>query len=185
MSILPIYLYGADLLRKKAKPVRDFDDSLIELIHSMFETMHNANGIGLAASQVGVLDRVIVVDISDMEEGKGTKPMVLINPEVIARVGEASMEEGCLSIPGVRDTLKRSEKVTVRFKDGSFSDATVEVTGLLGRVILHEIDHLNGVLFTDYLSPARRRSHKSQLENIRKGEIEINYPVVQPETVPR
>jgi len=185
MPILPIYLYGADVLRKKAKPVREFDDTLIELIQSMFETMHNANGIGLAANQVGVLNRVIVVDISDMEEGKGTKPMVLINPELASKEGESSVEEGCLSIPGVRDIVPRSENVTVKFRDGSLQDATIEAAGLLGRVIQHEIDHLNGVLFTDYLTPTRRRMHKPQLENIRKGEIEVNYSVVLPETVPK
>jgi peptide deformylase len=185
MRILPIYLYGADVLRKKARPVREFDDALIELIQNMFETMRSGNGIGLAANQVGVLERVIVVDISDVEEGKGTKPVVLINPEVISQTGECSMEEGCLSIPGVRDVVLRAEKITVRFKDGSFNDVTLEATGLLGRVILHEIDHLNGVLFTDYFSPVRRRAQRPQLDAIRKGEIEVSYPVVLPETVPK
>jgi peptide deformylase len=185
MPILPIYLYGADILRKKAKPVREFDDTLIELIQSMFETMHNASGVGLAANQVGSLKRVIVVDISDVEEGKGTKPMVLINPEVVSKEGGSSLEEGCLSIPGVRDNVSRSDRVTVRFKDGSFRDATIEAFGLLGRVIQHEIDHLNGVLLTDYLSAEKRRTHKAQLDAIRRGEIEVNYPVVLPETVPK
>jgi peptide deformylase len=185
MRILPIYLYGADVLRKKARPVREFDDNLVELIQNMFETMRSANGIGLAANQVGILERVIVIDISDVEEGKGTKPVVLINPEVISKTGECSMEEGCLSIPGVRDTVIRAEKITVRFKDGSFNDVTLEATGLLGRVILHEIDHLNGVLFTDYFSPVRRRAQRPQLDAIRKGEIEVSYPVVLPETVPK
>ena len=185
MSILPIYLYGADILRKKSKAVRELDDSTIELIQSMFDTMHNASGIGLAANQVGVLQRVIVADITDMEEGKGTKPVVLINPEVLAKTGEWSMEEGCLSIPSVRDVVKRAEAITVRFRDGGFKEVTQEVTGLLGRVISHEIDHLNGVLFTDYLSAAERRAHKSRLESIKSGEIEVSYPVALPETVLR
>jgi peptide deformylase len=185
MPVLPIYLYGAEVLRKKAKPVRNFDDTLIELIRSMFETMHNASGVGLAANQVGSLNRVIVVDISDVEEGKGTKPMVLINPEVIAKEGESSLEEGCLSIPGVRDVVSRPEKVIVRFKDGSFQDSTIEASGLLGRVIQHEIDHLNGVLITDHVSAVKQRMHKAQLDAIGKGEIEVNYPVVLPETVPK
>jgi peptide deformylase len=185
MPILPIYLYGSDFLRKKAKPVQEFDDALIELVQSMFETMHSANGVGLAANQVGVLSRVIVVDLSEMEEGKGTKPMVLINPEVTSKEGESSLDEGCLSIPGVRDIVSRSEKVAVRFKDGSFQDATLEAVGLLGRVIQHEIDHLNGVLITDHLSAGKRRAHKAQLEAIRRGEIEVSYSVVSPETVPK
>jgi peptide deformylase len=185
MPILPICLYGSDILRKKAKPVQEFDDALIELVQSMFETMHSANGVGLAANQVGVLKRVIVVDISDLEDGKGTKPMVLINPEVVSEEGESSLEEGCLSIPGVRDIVSRSEKVTIRFKDGGFQDTTIEVAGLLGRVIQHEIDHLNGVLITDHVSAAKRRAHKAQLDAIRRGEIEVNYSVVSPETVPK
>lgn len=185
MPILPIYLYGADVLRKKAKPVRELDDTLIELIHSMFETMYHANGIGFAANQVGDLNRVIVIDISDTEEGKGTKPIVLINPEVVAKEGESSLEEGCLSIPGVRDIVPRPEKLTLKFKDGDFQDAAIDAPGLLGRVIQHEIDHLNGVLFTDYLSPAKRRAHKAQLDAIRKGEVEVNYSVVVPDAVPK
>jgi len=152
MPVLPIYLYGADVLRKKA---------------------------------VGSLNRVIVVDISDVEEGKGTKPMVLINPEVFAKEGESSSEEGCLSIPGVRDVVSRPEKVNVRFKDGSFQDSTIEAYGLLGRVIQHEIDHLNGVLITDHFSAVKQRMHKAQLDAIGRGEIEVNYLVVLPETVPK
>jgi peptide deformylase len=185
MAILPIYLYGADVLRKKAKPVRELDDMLIELIHIMFETMYHAGGIGFAANQVGDLNRVIVIDISDTEEGKATKPMVLINPEVVSKEGESSLEEGCLSIPGVRDIVSRPKNLTIKFKDGDFQDASVEAPGLLGRVIQHEIDHLNGVLFTDHLSPAKRRAHKAQLDAIRKGEIDVSYPVVVPDAVPK
>ncbi len=185
VSVLPIYLYGADVLRKKAKPIATLDDSVIELVHDMFDTMHNANGIGLAANQVGVLQRVIVLDISDMEEGKGTKPMVLINPRVLETSGEWTLEEGCLSIPEVRDQVKRAEKVKVLYRDGSFNEVVIETTGLLGRVILHEIDHLNGVLFTDYLNSAKRRLHRAKLESIRRGEVEVKYPIVVMETVPR
>lgn len=185
MPVLPIYLYGADILRKKSKPVSELDDETIGLIRDMFDTMYNANGIGLAANQVGVPRRVIVVDISEMEEGKGTKPMVLINPEVVAKEGEWVFEEGCLSIPEVRDEIKRSEKVTVRFRDGAFKETVLETSGLLGRVILHEIDHLNGVLFTDYLNLIKRRLHKTKLDSIRRGEVQVKYPVALAETVPR
>jgi peptide deformylase len=185
LSVLPIYLYGADVLRKKAKPVSALDDDTIELIQNMFDTMHHANGMGLAANQVGVLQRVIVVDISELEEGKGTIPMVLINPEVVKTSGEWVMEEGCLSIPGVRDEVKRAERVAVRYRDGGFNEVLLETAGLLGRVILHEIDHLNGVLFTDYFAPAKRRLNKPKLERILKGEVEVNYPVALAETVPR
>jgi peptide deformylase len=183
MAILPIYLYGAGVLRKKAKPVRELDETVIELIHNMFETMYHANGVGFAANQVGDLNRVIVIDISDTEEGKGTRPMVLINPEVLSREGESSLEEGCLSIPGVRDIVSRPEKLGVKFKDGDFQNATIQAPGLLGRVIQHEIDHLNGVLFIDHLSAAKRREHKAQLDAIPKGEIEVKYSIVLPDAV--
>jgi peptide deformylase len=183
LSILPIYLYGSDALRRKAKLVSELTNERIELIHDMFETMHKANGIGLAGNQVGVLERIIVLDISDVEGNEAVPPMVLINPAVKESSGERELEEGCLSIPGVRDQVRRAEKVTVEFRDGGFNEVKLETDGLLARVILHEIDHLNGVFFTDLLSPARRRLHKSALEKIRAGEVEVNYPVVLPETV--
>ncbi len=183
MSALPIYLYGADVLQKKAKPVKEFANSIIKLIYDLFETMHNANGIGLAANQVGVLERVIVIDISELEEGKGTKPIVLINPEVLERQGEGEMEEGCLSIPEIRDQVKRAETVRVRFKDANFQTVELETKGLLGRVILHEIDHLNGILFIDHLSSAKRRLLKSKLNKIKRGEVEVSYPIAVSESV--
>lgn len=156
----------------------------------MFDTMHAASGIGLAANQVGKLQRVIVVDISDIEEDKETMdpetkrrfkphpPIALINPELISSEGTWTMEEGCLSIPNVRDQVERDEKITVRYKDTNFRDVQLETDGLLARVILHEIDHLNGVLFVDHLSPQRRRVHREQLKKIQQGEFEVEYPVV-------
>ena len=156
----------------------------------MFDTMHNANGIGLAANQVGSLDRVIVVDISDSEAQDGVqtppedrKPMVLINPEVISQEGKWSMEEGCLSIPDIRDDVERAEKVRVRYMDLEFKGQELEADGLLGRVLLHEIDHLNGVLFIDHLSYVKQKLLRGRLNRVRKGEMEVNYPVVS-EVVP-
>jgi len=187
--ILPIYTYGTKVLRAKAKPVHNIDESIIKLIMDMFDTMHAASGIGLAATQVGKLHRVIVVDISDVERDdetdaeratrfKAHPPIALINPDVVNADGRWSMEEGCLSIPGVRDVVERAERITVHYKDTNLRDVELQADGLLARVIQHEIDHLNGVLFLDHLSPQSRKQHKEQLKKIQKGEFEVDYPVV-------
>lgn len=191
MALLPIYLYGSDVLRQKAKPVKDLDNETIKLIYDLLETMYKSNGIGLAATQVGSMKRVVVVDVTpteeDKEDGEGEvspveasqpKKLVLINPEVLDRSGLWTMEEGCLSIPDVRADVDRPETVRIRFRNANFEENTMEVTGLLGRVILHEIDHLDGVLFIDYLSSAKRTLLRSKLKKIKKGEVETSYPIV-------
>jgi len=179
LSILPIHTYGQPSLRKKAKPVRAVDDDLVKFVQDMFETMHNAHGIGLAANQVGTLRRVIVIDVSDMgEEYKDEKPLVLLNPQVIQSEGEWTMEEGCLSIPDIRDDVTRAETIRVQFKDLDFKDQEIRADGLLARVILHEIDHLDGVLFIDHLGAVKRKLLTGRLNKIRKGEVEIEYPFV-------
>ena len=178
MKVLPIYLYGTDVLHKKAKAIKKIDDEILKLIMDMFETMRKASGIGLAANQVGSLHRVIVIDISEIEEHKDVKPMVLINPEIVEQEGQWVMEEGCLSIPDVRDDVERAESMTVHYKDTNFNDQELKAGGILGRVILHEVDHLNGILFLDHLSPAKRKVHHDALKNIQRGEIEVPYPVV-------
>lgn len=195
--ILPIYTYGTKILRTKAKPLRNIDESTIKLVMDMFDTMHATKGVGLAATQVGKLHRVLVVDISDIEEEKEEEttessdgippnrerfkshpPIALINPEVISMDGQWSMEEGCLSIPDVRDSVEREENIMIRYKDTNFREVELQADGLLARVILHEIDHLNGVVFIDHLSPQKRKAHKEQLKKIQKGEFEVDYPVV-------
>ena len=192
MSILPIYTYGSGLLRKKSKPVAELSDSVIALIYDMVETMQNAGGIGLAANQVGSLDRLIVVDISEVKEDEGEelrlkndepKKLVLINPEVVHSDGSWSLEEGCLSIPQVRGNVTRTENIRVRFRDANFRESELECGGLLSRVILHEIDHLNGILFLDHLGKEELKRHKEQLERIQRGEVEIVYPIVTAEAV--
>ncbi|MEE9187301.1 MAG: peptide deformylase [Bacteroidota bacterium] len=194
MSVQPIFLFGADVLRKKAKPVAGLTDGVIKLIYDMLETIRNGRGIGLAANQIGVLERVIVVDISDVKEEEGEnlrlsedepKKAILINPEVLHVEGSWAMEEGCLSIPEVRDKVERPERIHVRCKDANFRDGELTCSGLLGRVILHEIDHLNGILFLDYLSKSELKKHKVQLDRIRRGEIDVAYPVVAAEPVDR
>lgn len=192
MSVLPIYLYGCDVLRARAKSVTALDDSLVRLIYDMFETMHNANGIGLAATQVCELRRVIVIDISaaledENEDGEsksaqppseGPRTLVVINPEIVSAEGSWLMEEGCLSIPEVRGEVERAENIRVKFRDANFNEVELSANGLLGRVILHEMDHLDGTLFTDHLSGAKKTLLKPKLNRIKKGEVDASYPVV-------
>jgi len=193
MSILPIYLFGTKILKQKANPINSIDDSAIQLIYNMFETMHKANGIGLAATQVGDLRRVITVDISDVTESNAEgemedaahptspdlpKTLALINPEIIGEEGEWTIEEGCLSIPNVRGEVQRAEKVRIRYQDSEFKVQEILADGLLARVILHEMDHLDGVLFVDRVAKTKRSLLLPKLRKIRKGEIEVEYPVV-------
>jgi peptide deformylase len=190
-SRLPIYLFGSEVLRKKARPVRELDDTVIKLMYDMVETMHRANGIGLAATQVGELRRMLVVDVSAIErsgkedeEGESEPPeteakiLVIINPEVVKEEGSCSMEEGCLSIPELRAEVTRPEKITVKFRDANFDEVELAAEGMLGRVILHEIDHLDGVLFTDRIGKTRRAMLKSELRKIEKGEVDTSYPAI-------
>lgn len=185
MAVLPIYIYDQPVLRKKAKPVRHVDETLRKLVEDMFETMHQANGIGLAANQVGSLHRVIVVDIGEVDESKDPaashtvkKPMAFLNPEVVWDEGKWVMEEGCLSIPEIREEVERAETIRVKYKDVDFEDRELEASGLFARVILHEIDHLNGVLFIDRVGAVKRKLLRGRLNKIAKGEVEVNYPIV-------
>jgi peptide deformylase len=178
LSVLPVYTYDQAVLRKKAKPVRGIEPGLVRLVEDMFETMHQASGIGLAANQVGSLQRVIVVDVSCMEETKDLAPLAMLNPEMIHEEGSWSMEEGCLSIPDIREEVERAETIGVRYKDLDFKDCELNTGGLLARVVLHEIDHLNGILFVDHLNAVKRKLLRGRLNKIRRGEMEVSYPVV-------
>ncbi len=178
MSVLPIYTYGAPVLRKKAHPVKQVTDDVVGLIMDMFETMRKAGGIGLAATQVGEVQRVVVIDVSETEGLADVKPFSMINPEVLEQSGSVRIEEGCLSIPDVRDEVDRAERIRIHFRDSNFDEVEAEVSGLLARVILHEIDHLNGVLFLDHLTPQRKTVHQEKLKQIQRGEMEVSYPVV-------
>lgn len=180
MAQLPIYIYDDPLLRRKARAVREVDPELRKLADDMMETMRSAHGIGLAANQVGSLQRIIVVDVSGMEETPDVPPLVLINPEVVHEEGSWTMEEGCLSIPDIREDVERPELVRVRFKDLDFKDHEIEAGGILSRVILHELDHLNGVLFIDRLGAVKRKLLRGRLNKIRRGEYEAAYPVASP-----
>ena len=193
MAVLPIYLFGTDILKKKAKPVLRADDSLHKLVYDMFETMEKANGIGLAATQVGNERRVVVVDIGSVDEGNAegeeeddarpTSPdlprtLALINPEILESTGLHAREEGCLSLPFVHGEVERPDKISIRFFDPEFQEQEIVADGLLARVIQHEMDHLDGILFIDRMSKTKRSLLLPKLRKIRRGEVEKNYPAV-------
>jgi len=191
MSTLPIYLYGSEVLRKKAKPIQKLDDAAIKLMYDLAETMHKANGIGLAATQVGELRRMLVVDLAaiergakDEDEGKvpqeqyEAKVLVMINPEMKVMEGSVTMEEGCLSIPDLRAEVDRPARIIVKYLDVNFEAAELTADGLLARVVQHEADHLDGVMFVDKIGKTRRALLRSELKKIEKGEVDTSYPSI-------
>lgn len=183
MSVLPIVTYEDDVLYKKADPVKTNSDQFQTLVDDMFDTMYNADGVGLAAPQVGKLLRVFVTDAApfydDESDEEPPEPMAFINPKITLESDETvTMEEGCLSIPEVLGPVTRPEKVVVKFKDRDFKNQKLEVKGPLARVIQHELDHLNGVLFVDHLSFFKKKLVSSKLKALAEGSVEIEYPVV-------
>lgn len=164
MALLQILEFPDPRLRTRAQPVTQFDASLRKLVDDMFETMYSAPGIGLAATQVNVSKRLLVIDISDRRD----QPLVLINPDVVAREGVEETEEGCLSVPGVFDKVTRAEKILVRALDRDGKPFELEADGLLAVCIQHEIDHLDGKLFVDYLSELKRTRIRKKLEKERR-----------------
>ncbi len=175
MKTLPIYTYGFEVLRKKTKKVTRVDDKLISLVRNMFNTMHRANGIGLAAPQVGLDMALTVIDISNIEGEEDNDPIVLLNPKVTDSYGEATAEEGCLSIPHVRSAVTRPNEVYIEFQDLDLNKKYMELTGLFARVTQHEIDHLNGKLFIDYLTKETKSRFKEGLSHIKKGLVMTDY----------
>jgi peptide deformylase len=184
LTVLPIYVYDQAVLRRRAKPVQKVDGHLVKTVDDMFETMRKANGIGLAANQVGSLQRIVVIDVSGMEGMEDAKPMTLLNPSIVDEAGEVTMEEGCLSLPDLRDEVVRPEEVAVEYMDLDLQKKSIEADGILARVLQHEIDHLNGVLFIDRLGSVRRKLLRGRLNKILKGEVETNYPIVVSTQIP-
>lgn len=160
MAKLPILTFPHPRLRSKAQPVLDVDARVRRLVDDMFETMYAAPGIGLAAIQVDVPLRVVVIDISDTHDS----PLCLINPEILEREGDEQMEEGCLSVPGFFETVSRAERVRVRALDRDGRPFEIDTDGLLAVCIQHEIDHLDGKLFVDYISSLKRQRIRRRLE---------------------
>lgn len=166
MAVLQIRHMGDPVLRKKAKPVDEVTGEIDRLIEDMTETMYAGEGLGLAAIQVGVLKRIIVYD--NIEAGYGMDPQALINPEIIAAEGCVKDEEGCLSIPEIKDIVERSEKITVTGLDRSGSEVAIKAEGLLARIIQHEIDHLDGILFVDRLGSVKKNLAISRWKKVKK-----------------
>ena len=191
--ILPIYTYGQPILRETTIPVEEDSPELQRLIDDMIETVRHATGVGLAAPQVGRTERLFVVNLTgaaeEMAEANegvvpfyAQEPIALINPEILeADEGTAmEIEEGCLSVPGITEWVTRPDRVRIRFLNRQFTEHELEADDILARVFQHELDHLNGVLFLDHLSPLKKRMLKRRLTEMAKGFIEVEYPVAPP-----
>lgn len=183
--ILPIVAFGTPVLKQQGKEISKDYPGLDDLIENMFETMYEANGVGLAAPQIGLAIRLFIVDGSPFEEDEPDMKdfqKVFINPEIIAEEGEEwDFNEGCLSIPHVREDVSRKPKITIRYQDEDFETVEEEYDGVKARIIQHEYDHIEGVLFTDYLSPLKKRLLKRKLNDIAKGNIRVDYRMKFPQ----
>ena len=177
MTVRPVRIYGDPVLKTRAKEVVDFDDTLRRLVDDMFETMAAYRGVGLAANQVGVLQRVLVVDVPG--DGGGSDRHALINPVLESPSGSEVGEEGCLSIPGVWDDVKRAARIVVRAQDPDGRPVTLTAEGYLARALQHEIDHLDGVLFVDRLSLLKRQFLRRALDALARGELPDDYRPVE------
>ena len=162
MALLEILHHPDPRLRQKARAVTVFDGALEKLVQDMFETMYDAPGVGLAATQVGIAQRVAVIDCAG--EGQPPQPIVMINPQILESASREEVEEGCLSVPDYRDMLERFYKVRVRAQDRHGKAYEMEAEGLLAQAVQHEVDHLDGKLYIDYLSSLKRERLKKKLE---------------------
>lgn len=194
--ILPIVAYGDPVLKKKAKEISPEYPGFKELLENMFETMYGAHGVGLAAPQIGKAIRVFLVDttpfaddenLSDEERDElGSFKKTFINAEILTEKGEEwPFSEGCLSIPGINEDVFRQPDITIRYQDENFKEHTENYSGLIARVIQHEYDHIEGVLFTDKLSSLKKRLIKGKLTNISKGKCSADYRMRFPEASKR
>ena len=179
MTKLVILEYPDPRLRTKATPVAVFDEALRRLVDDLLETMYGAKGVGLAASQVDVHKRLLVLDVSETRD----QPMVLINPQILSAEGRVPGEEGCLSLPGIYDKLERAARIRVRALDRHGKPFEIDAEGMLGVCIQHEMDHLDGKLFVDYLSELKRQLIRRRLQKERKqrstgSEIRASVPAL-------
>ena len=179
--ILPVVAYGDPVLREETKLIKKEDEQLSELIKNMFETMYHAKGMGLAAPQIGQSLRLFIIDtkqVSDKDEKSDEEGVVqtFINPEIIEKSGEEwKYEEGCLSIPFIHEDVIRPPKIVLRYFDEEFVEHEKSFEGMTARVIQHEFDHIQGILFVDYLKPLKKRFLKKKLESISKGLVDVEY----------
>lgn len=160
-----ILVWPDPILKKKAAPVAAVDDSIRLLVRDMFETMYSADGVGLAANQVGVLKRVIVLDTTPRQPE--SRPLAMINPEIVAMEGETTYTEGCLSIPGESEDVDRAERVKVRFLDPDGNPQELECDELLAIAVQHEVDHLDGIVFVDHISSLKREMIRKRMKRLK------------------
>lgn len=180
MSIIPINVYGDDILKKKTNKVNTVDDELIKNIKDMFDTMRYANGIGLAANQVGLDKSLFVIDLNGIEGYDNFNPVVMINPEIIEESDDiVTIEEGCLSLPNLRADVDRPESVKVKFLSPAEQEEVIEVDDFFARVILHEYDHLIGKMIPDRVDENLKRILQKELKSISKRKVEIDYPITE------
>jgi peptide deformylase len=181
--VYPIVVYGDPVLRKKAKDVEPKTD-LGELVQDMYDTMHAAHGIGLAAPQIGKSIRLFVVDGTTLDDEPELKDFkkAFVNPVILDEDGEEwPFEEGCLSIPTIREDILRKEKIRIRYHDENWNSLEEEYAGMKARIIQHEYDHIEGKLFIDYLTPLKKRMLKGKLSDISKGDVETEYRILAPQ----
>ena len=186
--IYPIVLYGDPILKKRGENMHPASVDVKQLSDDMFETMYQANGIGLAAPQIGLSLRMFVVDSTpiDEEEGREGFKRVFINPEILDSQGAVwAFEEGCLSIPGVRADVQRPPVIKIRYYDENWQEHTETLDGMAARIVLHEYDHVEGILFTDRIKGLKKRLLKGKLNGISKGQVNADYKVKTPSKVVR
>ncbi|NJN27950.1 MAG: peptide deformylase [Cyclobacteriaceae bacterium] len=175
--IYPIVAYGNPVLKRKAEQIDRNSPEVKQLADDMFETMRHASGIGLAAPQIGKSVRIFIADASPLEDEEiGDWKQVFINPEIIEEFGDPwAFEEGCLSIPGIREDVMRPARLKIHYFDENWQEHTEEFDGMKARIIQHEYDHIEGILFTDHLTAFKKRLLKSKLTNISKGIVKADY----------
>ena len=194
--IRPIVAYGATVLKKKSENISEEYPNLSILIEDMWETMYASKGVGLAAPQIGLSVRIFVIDTKPFASDDELDPAeaktlelfkkVFINPKIVKEEGDLwSFNEGCLSIPEVREDVNRKEKITIQYRDEKFKLHTEILDGLAARVVQHEYDHIEGILFTDHLSSLKKRLIKNKLTSISKGLITVDYPMKFPNKLRR
>lgn len=181
--ILPIYTYGQPVLRKIAENIAPDYPSLKQLIENMFETMNHADGVGLAAPQIGLPIRLVVITLDPLADEKPEYKdfnKVYINPEIISVEGEeVVLDEGCLSLPGIHESVKRGSKIRIKYQDENFNLFDEEIDGFHARVLQHEIDHLEGKMFIDHISTLRKQMIKGKLNTLLKGKARSSYKMKQ------
>lgn len=181
--VYPIVMYGDPVLRKRAADIEKGSMDVKAFSDDMFETMHAAQGIGLAAPQIGKSIRMFVVDGTSLEDEPGMENFkkVFINAEILEEdENHEEMEEGCLSIPNIREKVTRPDSIRIKYFDEEWNEYDEEYDGMKARIIQHEYDHIEGVLFLDYLTPLKKRLLKSKLNDISKGEVRTEYRILAP-----